>query len=342
MISDLLSRGGLDVRKAHSRPNEIWVNCPFCVERGESPDTRFRLSLNIQSGKGNCFNCGWRSHGMRRTVVELSRVLRVRISPPRPERLRQEAENGQETGVTEPVPTGLPEGYERFHDADDPVERLARDYLKSRGISILQIVRHQIGYAAVGKMAYRILFPVIGSDKKIYGCVGRTFDKHGKPKYLNTPGIKLLWNAHRTAAEVVVVEGVTDALKVEQALLTVRNSIAVARLGSTITNLQLAQLKQFEKITILPDHDRPGVQGASKLADVCIGMHMRVSVAVPERMDGCDPGSMSVEDILNELGNARPWTTGLKARLRESANRHKERCESNPLLLRSLGASEAY
>ena len=147
-----------------------------------------------------------------------------------------------------PVGLGLPEGYETFSGdlARDPIMEKAYRYLERRGISTLQIVRHRIGYAVTGPMGWRILFPVIGEGGAIVGSVGRDFSGQQTPKYLNTPGVKHLWNGVQGSASMaVVVEGVIDGLHVEQALMRTKGMQAVGRLGSAITPNQLDQLKEF-------------------------------------------------------------------------------------------------
>ena len=42
-------------------PNEITICCVFCVERGFSQDTRFRLGINISKGLAHCWNCEFKT-----------------------------------------------------------------------------------------------------------------------------------------------------------------------------------------------------------------------------------------------------------------------------------------
>jgi hypothetical protein len=260
-----------------------------------------------------CFHCNWKSGNIAKTLKELCRVLGVKYGS----WTVVQAKKGQETDVVEVSlePTGLPVGYESFSQTPDQIEKLARAYLTKRKVSISQIVRHKIGFAGVGPMSWRIIFPVMGTDGEIYGCVGRTFSLSGKPKYLNTPNIKLLWGANRPAATAVVVEGVMDALRVERALLAFRNKVAVARLGSTITHAQMNQLKEYENVVIFPDHDRAGIIGAIKLADRCSDAKLHVSMIVPPIMDDVDPGGMTDQEIVTEINDARPWGESTRKRL---------------------------
>ena len=61
-LQEALEAAGIEVRSGASA-EEIWMCCPFCQERGESPDGRFRLGVNLRSGKAQCFNCQWKGRG---------------------------------------------------------------------------------------------------------------------------------------------------------------------------------------------------------------------------------------------------------------------------------------
>jgi DNA primase len=220
----------------------------------------------------------------------------------------------------ETVISGLPDGYEAFRKASTEASIQARAYLESRQISLLQIVRHKIGYAEAGRLSYRVIFPAI-IDDAVQGYVARSFLATGKPKYLNSPGMKMLWNAKPRGASAVVVEGVMDALRVETALLSVRDTQAVARLGSAITALQMDQLKEFERVVILPDQDEAGVKGAIELGNRCAARGIQTRVCVPSAMTERDPGDMSTSEILDLLRDAVVWNTAAELRLKLSATR---------------------
>jgi DNA primase len=258
------------------------------------------------------------------TARRLSEAFGLKFSP----RAFVEERKTQRTGKVskkeeEPIGPGLPLEYETFRDVCDSIGEKARAYLKDRGVSTSQIVRHKIGFAAAGEMAWRVLFPIIDDEGIIHGCAGRDFSGHQIPKYLNTPGVKLLWNAHRPASTAVVVEGVLDALRVETALLQTNGIVAVARLGSIITKLQLDQLKHYDKVVVFPDFDRAGVHGAIELCTRCDGRGIQTSVVLPPAMTGNDPGDMKEEMIIDLLRGAVRWSVTTENRLRLAATRDR-------------------
>lgn len=318
VITDILDTAGVDYKVALSNKDEITLCCPFCAERDEAADNRYRLGINVRKGAGSCFNCKWKGKTVKYIAKELGRVFGVRAS------LRIRKASKTETVTTPEIidlGTGLPGEYEPLTGELDSVGKEARKYLKNRGVSLLQIVTHKIGFAAVGTMAWRVLFPV-QSNGLYYGCVGRAFWPDMQPKYLNTPGLKLLWNAHKPSGKAIVVEGVLDALRVETALLQVRNATAVARLGSAITVNQLMQLKEFDSVVVLPDWDKAGVDGAAELCSRCASRGMNVSVSIPQRMSGIDPGDMLPEQIMEYIGEAVPWNDTAGFKLRAAAQKH--------------------
>jgi hypothetical protein len=319
VILDLLSGIGADIHRHQSDPNEVTICCPFCEERGESKDARFRLGINIGSGIGHCYNCHWKSGSLAFTVRALCQSAGIQWR----HYLREGVEPASAPDSVEevPIPVGLPPEYEQFRKGgDDEIELRAVAYLVSRGVTRLQIKRHKIGYAAVGDYAWRVLFPVLGKDTHIYGCVGRDFSGHGKPKYKNTPGIKLLWNGHRTSSMAILTEGVMDALSVERVIMDENlPAVVVSHLGTAITKYQIEQLLQYEEVIDIPDWDLPGVKGAITRGQILSDHRIKVRVAVPEKMNDSDPGSMSADLIVSLIERALPWGRHAERRLRASA-----------------------
>jgi len=319
IIEDLLIQSGVDYRELHGRPDEVTLCCPFCVDAGLSEDTKFRFGLNIENGKAHCFHCGFASRSAVYTARMLCKVWDIDFSW----RLRLSASGSQEMVIQKPVepvrilPVGLPADYESFGDLSDEIERRAFDYLRTRRITRQDIEQYQIGYAGAGEFSWRILFPVIGEDGEVYGCAGRDFSGIGTVKYLNTPGLKLLFNGQRKAKTAVVVEGVMDVLAVSRVIKThFPHMVGVGALGSAVTPQQIAQLAKYETVIHFPDNDVPGVRGAIKRADATVEAGIETTIIMPDSMSGADPGSMTDEMIADCIRSAKPWTKSQKLRLR--------------------------
>ena len=65
----------------------------------------------------------------------------------------------------------LPEGFELFFSTVEEDEKLglirsqALKYLRGRGVSTEQVERNNIGFSAVGRYAWRVIFPVYHTIK---------------------------------------------------------------------------------------------------------------------------------------------------------------------------------
>lgn len=317
ILEDVLAAAAVDYNVSSSNRYEVTFNCPFCEDRGFPQDSSYHFGLNILKGLGHCFRCGWKLRGVLPITKELSEVYGVKVALTGREEQKKETKQVPE----ELEAIGLPDGYERFSTKPDIIELKARSYLKKRNVSQLQIAKHRIGYAATGNMAWRIVFPVIGTDTKVYGWVARSFTG-AKPKYLNSTGIKGLWNANREVKTAVIAEGIMSALSVEQALFRVRDSVAIARLGSTVTALQLSLLTRYENIIVFPDHDVAGIKGAIELANKCNDKGMNVGLVIPEAITGRDPGDMQADEILVYLRGAKTYNKDVVNRLRAIASKH--------------------
>lgn len=323
LLDTVLDNTGTDVRE--HRGGERTICCPFCVERGATQDFRFRLGINVESGLGHCYNCDWKSSDLLFTARELCRAFGLKLSwrdslgvKPGGRKIEASAAEPEE----EPEPLGLPEDYQTWTKNPDVVERYARRYLQKRGITTDQILRHRIGFVETGQYSWRVIVPVIGPRDEVYGLVTRALTRQQKPKYLNSEGVKLMWNGQRRAKEGIWVEGVFDGLAVERILLAKGlDAVPVSTLGSAVTRYQLDQLKKFERVVYLPDQDPAGVQGAIKCCDMAQAAGINVWVAIPRVMDGQDPGSMPPGIIERTIDNAIAYSEAARKLLRLSATR---------------------
>lgn len=257
-----------------ARRGEILICCPFCVERGESQDTRFRLSINYiptATGDtlGNCFNCGWGSH---KAVAYLLRHWQL-----------PQADWGNDLldADDKPIePVHLPEDFTRLTNPRIDWEEIALDYVLRRGITKEQIHRHKIGVSLIGRYAYRIVFPIY-KDKRLHGIVGRDFTGKREPRYLFNVGEKALYGMRQGTQRVVLAEGVFKALRLAQALPCTYSCIAM--LGHTLTEVQQAQLADVEEAVLWLDPDNVGVRGGFRVASALQAQGTQVSFVLPEK-----------------------------------------------------------
>ena len=311
-ILEILDASTLDWREADV-PDEIKCNCPFCVENDETPDTRYRLGINVKEGKANCFNCGWHSDSYVFIARELARVGEVDMSG---DRVTKEEKRPVKKRKA-PAPTYLdemPAGYEAFNWSSS-FEHPARDYLMNRGITRAQIEHWKIGWAMTCAYAYRVIVPVI-MDGQIAGVVGRDYTGLQELRYRNSESLRGVFGCTGRHRSAILVEGAMDALRVEP-LAWKGGEDAICMFGSNLSEDQIAYLKRhYDRITALPDHDAPGCKGARGACEQLSVAGIQMYVSVPDTLDGTDPGSQSHELLLRRRRTARPWATGVERLLK--------------------------
>jgi hypothetical protein len=257
-----------------SRIGEINLCCPFCSDRNETEDTRFRLGVNINRQLAQCFNCGWKSR------EALKWILR-KFSGKEPSSITPAT-------VTAPVkiPVAWPDDVEdawKIQEGDYPAYS-GVEYLLKRGISLSEMQQFDIHISLTGSLAYRILFPVMWRGK-LRGLVGRDFTGLAAAKYKNSVGQKYLWHMPTIVPKkqvVVLSEGVFKAIALHKAL----KLISVALLGHSITEKQLGQLSHAnaKSLIIWSDPDLVGIKGATEIAQVLsnLGYHVRFIWPLPK------------------------------------------------------------
>ncbi len=269
-LDNFLTRNSIQYRRTG---DNICVCCPFCVERGESMDTRFRLGINVKTGLSHCFNCRWK--GGKKSVSFIMRRLGIES---RFESFSYDQDNEEESA---PKPAmaeiSLPKDFSPLTECYDDVDEAARKYVLSRGVTAEQIESKGIGVSYVGRYAYRVIFPVM-DGKHLRGFAARDFTgMETKCKYLNSTGDKYLYNFQK-ANGIILCEGVFKALRLETAAQG--EFAAMGLLGHDLTDKQLAQVVRSgcKEVLLWPDPDRAGIRGMITVADKLSGIVRYISV----------------------------------------------------------------
>lgn len=302
-FTEALSKRGIKWRRAQSGRVHVHLCCPFCVSRGESADTRFRLGVNTRENWANCFNCDWgaRVGAVDKILKRLSIEAAVTdgIDERRPKQEKKETE----------LPAGFMLLSDWFKRGDDlPGDPLG--YLKRRGISRKQIKRHYIGCTYRGRYAWRVLFPVL-FDGYYMGMVARALTDSQEPKYLNTYGEKSLYGLPTKAKELVLSEGVFKALRLNRAL----HMPSAAMLGHHLKDEQIAQIRKVgvRRVYVWPDADHAGTRGAVSAADALSSVGFKVFLpksALPYADE------VDLNALRTGFSTFVPYTDGLGIKLR--------------------------
>lgn len=264
-------------------PNEISLCCPFCVRRGQTSDTRFRLSVNTHKNAAYCFNCHWSS----RHALQALKIAG--------------AEGILEEEVIIPPTIQLPDDFEPLEASTDDWIEQGYEYVKKRGMTDKQIARYHVGLSMTGRAAGRVVFPIF-HDRKLVGWSGRSLIKR-EPKWLHSKGLvygyPVVDSLHRDW--LVVVEGIFDALAVG------RQYRAYGLLGTHLTDTRLRPLKFYGKILLWLDPDRAGIAATIAIAERLTQEQKELHVVMP-KVWKVDPSDLTDDQIQFHIHTARKWT----------------------------------
>jgi hypothetical protein len=314
-LLDALNQVGVPWKPHRSRfdDGEVYICCPFCTERHESPDTRFRLSVNYKTSMGHCYNCGWASKDALRS---LSYMLRIGELAP--------AEN---PGVSQrrPEKVELPEEYIELADVQDANDPLwfMKEYLLKRGVTQKQIEKKKIGCCIGGRYAYSIILPVYYGETGLCGWIsrdvtGKRSGKDGKPlRYLNSEGTKVAYNVPYPLPKnctVVITEGAFKALAVERCLNPKSSWVSVSVQGNTVSDLQVNQFAGAKELVFFPDPGREGRVQFINAAESNQPLFERVTIAYP--LPSYQADELSKEKVIDHLRQRKTYSHGLGMQLK--------------------------
>ena len=216
----------------------------------------------------------------------------------------------------------------RYYEDNLGKSKRVREYLKHRGISDIMADSFRLGFSdpipgRIGALIKsssvpadvflasgvirsrdkdyydmfrgRLIIPILDVNGKVIGFGGRTMEKDGHPKYINSPesgifrkrstlyGLNQAKTAIHKENMVIVVEGYFDVIALHQA--GVRN--VVSTLGTAITEDHLIRLKRYtENVTLMLDGDEAGVKSVLRLLPLVAETEVDCQVAaLPEDQD---------------------------------------------------------
>ncbi len=267
---------------------------------------------------------------------------------------------------------------------------IGREYLEKRGYSLEFARKWRIGYAPDswdelrealrrarldertgveasllkvsdrGNRAYaffrnRLMFPILGSSKKVIAFGGRALGDD-RAKYINSTGTPVydksgalygLQEGRKTIHQedrVLVVEGYFDVMALARADL----GFAVAPCGTALTDRQLASIRRHTRnVTLLFDGDQAGRRAALKALELCLDQGLwPMRLEVP---NGKDPDEFVQEEgpeaMRALLAESRPlldfYLDVLAADVRSGASQTDKALEDVAPLLARLGERNA-
>jgi len=168
-------------------------------------------------------------------------------------------------------------------------------FLKSRGVTMEDIYRYQIGYCDDGQYKNRIIIPSFDRHMQVNYFVSRTYYDGGM-KYKNPPASRnniIFENLINWKMPIVLVEGMFDAIAVRRNCIPLLGKILSDRLKQTLIE------KKPPMVYVMLDNDAQ--KEALQIENYLKSVNVNVKLVVPTEKDA---GEMGFEQSWVNINNA--------------------------------------
>ena len=271
---------------------EAVYDCPFCCHY------KPKLEVNMETQKWHCWVCNTAGMSFRSFFKKLkvastyySRLYDIT----KDKRLNvEQADNIKKENRTLP-PTFIPLAPVWNHSSVNPHQKKAKYYLKNRGITDIDVMRYNIGYAEDGEYAGRIIIPSYDKDGSLNFFSSRAFYDSNSMKYKNPNwskdiiGFELFVNWNEP---ITLVEGAFDALAVRQNVIPL--------FGKTMSHTLKESIIRYGvyRVNVLLDNDaRPD---AMEIQDFLTSQEVNVHFIKLEDKDPSCLGFCKINKLIRE------------------------------------------
>ncbi len=277
--------------KRTARGNQAY-HCPFCNHH------KPKLEINFTEHKQghNPWHC-WVCNKQGKTINSLFK--QVQATPEQFSELKKLVKTGSE--VSEVVVSNvleLPKELKSLIDNNDIIARHAKAYLKSRNITLDDVLKYNIGYCDSGRYANMIIVPSYDADGRLNYFTGRSFEKNPYVKYRNPEVSRdiipfelfINWDS-----PLILCEGPFDAIAIK------RNAIPL--LGKNIQQNLMKKIvtSSVEKLYIALDVDAQ--KQALQFAEYFMNQGKEVYLV---ELEGKDPSEMGFAHFTKLIQNTYP------------------------------------
>jgi DNA primase len=228
------------------KENEHVHHCPFCNHHKK------KLNINLENQKWHCWVCDSKGQSIPYLLKKLKVGKHILTFVNKVYNSEYYVPSSKEEQVEQIY---LPKEFQTLSKEPsgfNPSYNHAKKYLKERGISNEDIIKHNIGFCSEGTYNGRIIIPSYDCDGKLNYFIARTFYEDESYKYKNPTvsrdiipfGNLINWNE-----PLVIVEGAFDAITVK------RNGIPI--LGKVIPKKLMREIfiRDVKKIYMMLDED---------------------------------------------------------------------------------------
>ena len=317
--------------------------CPFHNEKTPS------FYVSREKGIYHCFGCN-RSGNAIKFLMEYNNITFLEAVSILAEKAGVKIDNGEKTFGSESNYKKIIEDALSYYESllTSNTGKIAREYIKNRGIKDETIAKFHIGYASsYGLLNYlnrkgwktndiiktglviktengdiyerfrnRIIFPIYNTVGKVIAFGGRSLG-NDLPKYINSPETEFYKKGHLFFGIYQAknsIKNADSAIIVEgyiDLISLFQNGIenVIAPLGTSLTVEQARLIKRYtNNIILMFDADTAGMKASERGINICLGQDLSVYVVLLEK--GMDP-----DDYIKKYG-----VDALKERIDERVN----------------------
>ena len=277
----------LGTGKINSNDN-VAFHCPFCNHHKK------KLEVNVGSQHWHCWVC----NASGRKISILARKLNVdRKKISKIIELTNDTDHLPNKTSTDTPVVNLPKEFRPLwkFDKGSPDYRNAVFYLRSRGISIQDILKYRIGYADKGLYSGKIIIPSFDANGNLNYFVSRAYydddlQKHRNPnvsKDIIGFELHINWNM-----PIILVEGAFDAIAIK------RNAIPL--FGKTISNTLKKRIVERNVKTIYICLDNDAKKQALSACEYFMANGIDVYLVDLPESDPSELGFLKIIDIIDK------------------------------------------
>lgn len=287
--------------------DEVVFHCPFCHHHKK------KLNVNLDSQKFHCWVCDAKGRSIKSLLLKLN-VDRSNI-----QKINDIYGNSTETlsdKSEENIVLHLPKEFKPLHvkpKSINPIYNKAIWYLKSRGVSLDDIVKYNIGYCERGMYQNRIIVPSYTEEGNLNYFIARSFYDDTKLKYKLPPvsrDIIMFENQINWREPIVLVEGVYDSFSVKRNVIPLLGKYILPNLKKRIFD------RGVKEVVLFLDSD--AIKDSTKHTEFFIKNGIRVKNIIPKSdVDAGDIGFDKVNTTIKETNEMR-WDTLILDKLKNT------------------------
>jgi DNA primase len=274
--------------------------CPFCTHHKNKLEINLRTTAKRENF-WHCWICGAKGKSLL-TLFKKIKASQDKINELNILIIPDKAGKNIEIGVLE-----LPKEFIALTNHETLItDRVAQieskhalRFLRSRGITVEDIIKYNIGFCKEGKYGHRIIIPSYDNNRKLNYFIARDYKGETPQKYKNPPiaakdiiGFELYINWD---APIILVEGMFDALTIKRNVIPLFGKAIHSRL------LQKLVKSSVDRIYIALDNDAR--RDALKQAEMLMSYGKEVYMV---EMEGKDANEIGFENFLNTIEQTKP------------------------------------